>query len=323
MNEKDLFNAMNDIDNDLLELEEKRKKPLKGSWKVLIAAVLIMVFSVTAYAVGNITTSQKTKVYDADDVWRLYYNTEGKDEVEFYEMSVEYQLEPQKISGEFYADVVAALNFDYECIQRTYESTGKEYIIEEGEELWASMNFYYDNGEPKNIYTVEELEEYIGLDFSLSEELREGVNEIIMRYNEGRTAYLPISIAVIGKKISEAEDGFIPLSAEIHFTAKYDDKGNSVHTIVYISLSEEKATAKSVWNSYEKEGRWKERIMKTDSGKDIYFLHNNPKKGYRSKARACWTENGIGFEAYTSMAFDWEFKHEGVEYLMPFIENLE
>ncbi len=323
MNEKDLFKAMNDIDDDLLVLEEKRRKPLKGSWKALIAAALIMAFSVTAYAVGNITTSQKTKIYDADDVWRLYYNTEGKDEVEFYEMSVEYQLEPQKVSKEFYADVLSDLNFNYECIQQTYATEGKEYILSEGEELWTSVGFYYDSRYPKNAYTVEELEEYIGIDLCLSNELREGVNEIVKRYNEGRTAYLPCNITVIGKKTSEAEGGFVPLSAEIYFTANYDDKGNSVHTVVYVSFSEEKATAASVWNSYEKEGKWSEKITETDSGREVYFIHNNPKKGYRSTARACWTEDGIGYEAYTAMAFDWEFKHEGVKYLMPYIENLE
>ncbi len=323
MNEKDLMNAMNGIDDDLLVFEEKRRKHLKGSWKMLIAAVLIMVFSVTAYAVGNITTSQKTKIYDEDDIWRLYYNTEGRDEVEFYEMSVDYKIEPQKVSEEFYSDTIAALNFDYKCIQQTYEAQGEEYILPEGEELWASMGFYYDNGDPKNVYTVEELEEYIGLDLCLSNELREGVNEIANRRKAGETSLSHCNITVIGKKISEAEGNFIPLYAEIHFTADRDNKGNQVNAVVFISLSEEKTTAKTVWNSFEKEGRWTERIIKNDSGKEVYFIHNNPKKDYHSKARACWTERGIGYEAYTAMAYDWEFKHEGVKYIMPFIENLE
>ena len=68
---------------------------------------------------------------------------------------------------------------------------------------------------------------------------------------------------------------------------------------------------------------WKENIIKTDSGKEIYFIHNNPEEGFRSSAKAFWTEDGIGYEAYAAMAFDWEFKHEGVEYLKPFIENIK
>ena len=323
MNEKDLMNAMNEIDDDLLVFEEKRRKHLKGSWKVLIAAVLVMVFSVTAYAVGNITISQKTKVYDEDDVWRLYYNTEGKDEVEYYEMNIEYQLEPQKISDEFYADAVAALNFDYECIQRTYASFGEEYVLSEGGELWASMGFYFDSSEQKNFYSVEELEEYIGFELCLSDEIRNGINEIAKRRKAGKTSIYHCNITLIGKKTSEAEGGFVPLSAEINFTADRDDKGNQINVVAFISLSEEKTTEKTVWNSFEKEGKWTEKILKTDSGKEIYFIHNNPKKNYRSKARACWTENGIGYCAYTDMAFDWEFKNEGVKYLMPFIENIE
>ena len=31
MNEKDLMNALNEIDDDLLVFEEKKRKPLKGS----------------------------------------------------------------------------------------------------------------------------------------------------------------------------------------------------------------------------------------------------------------------------------------------------
>ena len=131
------------------------------------------------------------------------------------------------------------------------------------------------------------------------------------------------NITVIGKKTSEAEGNFIPLYAEIHFTADRDNKGNQINAVVFISLSEEKTTAATTWISFEKEGKWTEKIMKTDSGKEIYFIHNNPKKGYRSKARACWTENGIGYCAYTNMAFDWEFKHEGVKYLKPFVENIK
>ena len=324
MNEKDLMNALNEIDDDLLILEEKKRKPIKGSWKMLIAAALVMVFSVTAYAIGNITTSQKTKIYDADDIWRLCYDTEGRDEVEFYEMNVEYQLETRKVSEEFYSDCVAALNYDYETIQRTYaDYHNEEYILSDGEELWSSMGFYYDNNERKNIYTVEELEEYIGFELCLSDEIRNGINEIAKRRKAGETSLMHCNITVIGKKTSEAEGNFIPLYAEIHFTADRDNKGNQINAVVFISLSEEKTTAATTWISFEKEGKWTEKIMKTDSGKEIYFIHNNPKKGYRSKARACWTENGIGYCAYTNMAFDWEFKHEGVKYLKPFVENIK
>ncbi|MBQ8788122.1 MAG: hypothetical protein IJZ58_01215 [Oscillospiraceae bacterium] len=323
MNEKDLMNAMNDIDESLFDFEEKKKKLLKGSWKMLIAAALVMAFSVTAYAIGNITTSQKTKIYDADDIWRLCYDTEGRDEVEFYEMSVEYQLEPQKVSEKFHADAVAALNFNYECMQQTYEAQGEEYNISEGEELRASWNFYSDHYNWRNDYTIEEIEKYIGLDLCLSDELKEGIDEIANRRKAGKTSLMHCNITVIGKKTSKAEGNFIPLYAEIHFTADRDDKGNQVNAVVFISLSEEKATAKTVWNSFEKEGRWTERIMKTDSGREIYFIHNNPKKDYHSKARACWTESGIAYCAYTNMAYDWEHKDEAVKYLKPFIENLE
>ena len=185
------------------------------------------------------------------------------------------------------------------------------------------MDFYYDNNERKNIYTVEELEEYIGFELCLGDEIRNGINEIAKRRKAGETSLMHCNITVIGKKTGEAEGNFIPLYAEIHFTVDRDDKGNQINAVAFISLSEEKTTAISVWNSYEKEGRWTERIMKTDSGREIYFIHNNPKKDYHSKARACWTESGIAYCAYTNMAYDWAFKHEGVKYLMPFIENLE
>ncbi|MBQ2302694.1 MAG: hypothetical protein II254_05560, partial [Oscillospiraceae bacterium] len=259
MNEKDLMNALNEIDDDLLILEEKKRKPIKGSWKMLIAAALVMVFSVTAYAIGNITTSQKTKIYDADDIWRLCYDTEGRDEVEFYEMNVEYQLETRKVSEEFYSDCVAALNYDYETIQRTYaDYHNEEYILSDGEELWSSMGFYYDNNERKNIYTVEELEEYMGIEFCLGDEIRDGINYLAERRKAKKTSLWPCSLTVTGKKVSEAEGGFVPLCATISFIVDYDGKGNFVYAYTYIALSEEKTTATSVWNSYEKEGKWKE-----------------------------------------------------------------
>lgn len=324
MNEKDLLNAMSDIDENLLALDERKPKKLRGSWKVLIAAALIMIFSVTAYAVGNISISQKTKVYDAEDVWRLYYNTEGKDSVEFYEISIDYKLEPQKVSKEFYNDAVYALNDHYNFICSTAEADGREaYNMAEGEELWASMAFSYDFDDERNSYTVEEIEEYIGLDFCLSDELINGINYFANLRKAGKTSLWPIHINVTGKKVSEAEGGFVPLGATITFVAGYDNKGNFIHSAVFICLSEEKTTTTTVWNSFEKEGKWKEKIIKTDSGREIYLVHNTPEKGYRSSARACWIEDGIGYEAYTMMALDWEYKHEGVEYLMPFIENIE
>lgn len=322
MNEKDIMFAMNEIDEELLDLEEKKRKPLKGSWKILIAAALIMAFSVTAYAVGNITTSYKTKVIDAEGLWKLYYG--DIEEAEFHEMTVEYQLEPQKVSEEFYSDCVAALNYDHKIIQQTYaEYENEEFILPEGEELWASLNFYFDETDPKNNYSVDELEEYMGIEFRLGDEIREGINYLAERRKAKKTSLWPVNISCTGKKVSEAEGGFVPLCATISFIVDYDNKGNFVYAYTYICLSEEKTTATSVWNSYEKEGKWKEKIMKTDSGKEIYFIHNNPQKGFRSSAKAYWTEGGIGYEAYAVMAYDWEHKDEAVKYLKPFIENIE
>ena len=321
MNEKDLMNAINDIDDDLLAFEEKGRKPLKGSWKALIAAVLVMAFSVTAYAVGNITTSYNTKVIDAEGLWKLYYG--DIDEAEFYEMTVEYQLESQKVSKEFYSDCVAALNYEYESVQNFYNDyENKEFILQEGEELWASLDFYFGETDEKNNYSVDELEEYMGIEFCLGDEIKDGINYLVERRKAKKTSLLPYSITLTGKKMSEAEGGFIPLCAKINFIADYDNKGNFVYAYIYICLSEEKTTATSVWNSYEKEGKWTEKIIKTDSGKEIYFIHNNPEEGFRSTAKAFWTEDGIGYEAYTAMAFDWEHKDEAVEYLKPFIKNI-
>ena len=254
MNEKDIFKAMTEIDDELLVFEDKKRRSIKGSLKVLIAAVLIMAFSVTAYAIGNITTSYKTKVIDINGLSKLYYG--DVEEAEFYEMTVEYKLEPQKISEEFYSDCVAALNYEYESIRNYY---GEEYILQEGEELWASLNFYFDETDEKNNYSVEELEEYIGLNFCLSDEMKDGINYLAERRKAKKTSLWPCSITVTGKKASEAEGGFIPLCANISFIVDYDSKGNFVYAYTYICLSEEKTTAKSVWSSYEKEGRWNEK----------------------------------------------------------------
>lgn len=322
MNEKDLMNALNEIDDDLLVLEEKRKKHLKGSWKAIIAAALIMAFSVTAYAVGNITTSYRTKVVDIDGLSKYYYG--DVEEAEFHEMTVEYQLEPQKISREFYSDCVAALNFEYESIQNySKEHENMEFILPEGEKLWAHLNFYFDETDRKNNYSVDELEEYMGIEFCLGDEIREGINYLAEKRKAKKTSLWPCNVTVTGKKVSEAEGGFVPLCATISFIVDYDGKGNFVYAYTYISFSEEKATATSVWNSYEKEGKWKEKIIKTDSGKEIYFIHNSPEEGFRSSAKAFWTENGIGYEAYAAMAYDWEHKDEAVKYLKPFVKNIE
>ncbi|MBQ7874813.1 MAG: hypothetical protein IJ306_06615 [Oscillospiraceae bacterium] len=321
MNEKDIMLAVNDLDEELLNIEEKPKK-LRGSWKVLIAAALIMVFSVTAYAIGNITTSYNTKVVDANGLWQLYYG--DIEEAEFYEMTVEYKLEPRKISEEFYSDCVAALKYNYETIQRTYRDyEGKEYILREGDELWASLSFYSDETDEINSYTVEELEEYTGLELCISEEMREGINKIAALRKAGKTNMQPCNITMTGKKVSEEQGGFVPLGFTISFDVDYDGKGNFVHGTAYVSLSEEATTASDYWNSFEKEGKWTEKIMKTDSGREIYFIHNDPEEGFKSHARACWTENGIGYVAYTDMAYDWERKDEAVKHLKPFVENIE
>lgn len=289
---------------------------------MLIAAALIMAFSVTAYAIGNITTSYKTRVVDMEGLSKFYYGDVEK--AEFHEMTVEYKLEPQKVSKEFYDDCVASLNYDCKTIQQTYEKYhDEEYIIPEGEKFWSSINFYFDETDEKNNYTVDELEEYIGVELCLGDEIREGINYLAEKRKAKKTSLWPCSISVTGKKVSEAEGGFVPLCANISFIVDYDSKGNFVYAYTYISLSEEKTTATSVWNSYEKEGKWKEKIIKTDSGKEIYFIHNNPEKGFRSSAKAFWTEDGIGYEAYAAMAYDWEHKDEAVKYLKPFIENIE
>jgi len=36
-----------------------------------------------------------------------------------------------------------------------------------------------------------------------------------------------------------------------------------------------------------------------------------------------WTEDGIGYEVYAAMAYDWEHKAEAVKYLKSFIENIK
>ena len=259
MNEKDLMNAMNDIDESLFDFEEKKKKPLKGSWKMLIAAALIMAFSVTAYAIGNITTSYRTKVVDIEGLSKYYYG--DIEEAQFHEMTVEYQLEPQKVSKEFYDDCVAALNYEYETIQYTYkEHENKEFLLPEGEELWASLNFYFDETDEKNNYSADELEEYMGIEFCLGDEIREGINYLAERRKAKKTSLWPCSISITGKKVSEAEGGFVPICATISFIVDYDNKGNFVYAYTYICLSEEKTTATSVWNSYEKRENGKKKL---------------------------------------------------------------
>lgn len=312
MNEKDIMNALGGIDDELLAEIDKKPRNLKGSWKVLIAAALIMAFSVTAYAIGSISTSYKTRVVDTEGLYKLYYGNE--EEAEFYEMKVEYQLEPQKVNKDFYNEIA-------HCLESWYITDEDDY--NENEPFWASMDYIFSKeGKEIGVYTVEELEDYIGIDFNLSEEMRAGINRIAKLKKEGKTSMNPCSVTVTGKKAS-GSGKFVPLSFTVTFLADYDGKGNFVYGAAFVSLSDEKKTCTTVWNSFEKEGEWTEEIVKTDSGKMIYFIHNNPEEGFRSSARACWSEDGIGYSAYTGMAMDWKDKDKAAEHLLPFVENIK
>lgn len=305
----ELAHALTELPNELLleaENAGRRRKPVKFHRIAAVAAIVAMLaVTVGAAAVGinwKIEPEQNTTEGYAQDYYKDYDGVLDFEKLE-YTIPLEVVELPEKHNRELWNVLYRHWNLmQREDYRHTHDYT-PEYLFEyNSSDVDFYMNHFltvYGTGleyEP-GFTTIEEVEELLGMELAVSQELREALR----RETGSSTPYsltvrikTGLTMAEAGELVHEAP--LEPTEIIINFQLDRFCGNGRITGAIVIPLMEETAQEgiQGLHYSYEKEGTiWQEE--QTVAGRNVTLFGNDPETGYDGWSEAVYTQDGIGY----------------------------
>jgi len=286
MKKMDLMYAMTELDDELLNRWSAAKlKRFRFSRIATFAAVLALVTMIVYSAMLGI------------DYW-FGYDGDG-----YYTIDYHYSMETAVIHQAAYEDMAEALvdNHIYyqnriECEDYTQPDTQSLEYSDALDQAWL-----FSLGQELN--SLEEVEDYLGVDFHVSPEIRDAVNSSFQFRSETN---IPVFVTAYGPCYQDAAAEFrntgtvTPLGVKVELSFLDEEQKNwNVGLRVYIALTEDFAEQFRPDTWYSPEGSGQYRVRDYSNGSQEFMIANSEySEEYGGVCLALYEDSGVGYELY-------------------------
>lgn len=325
MKEMDLLRAMTDLDDELLDRESGakfRRFPVM-KFVALAAALALMTVCVFA-ATGGVQYwfGSRTMNVMEDGLDYGYYGDGG--DIQFDTVTYSRPFAPVTLDEAVYEKLEQVLLDEWEYCMSEAEAGRFDYS--EGDDFYYYTNSTRFEDERKvkaqMFDSVDEVEEYLGIDLDLSPEIKEAA-AANQQWNNSN----PITIGIwSGGTYADArqeleETGTIkPAYVVIFFRLNEQRAGEEISCAFGIPLTQEFIAdhGQITIPSFEKEGEVWGETVEVD-GRTVTLFGNNPEEGYNGFCYAVFGVDGI---EYTFKVEDWDGDGDPKAIVMKLLESL-
>ncbi len=284
MKEWEIFEALGDLDDELITQE----RPTRLRWKrsgmrLALAAAVIALLVGTALGVGlrvGVTYGRETVPLDGISLGQK--DEKDTRELSYYTAEIQYELQTVCVKN---------LELLSSQLTRAWEDCGQVKTAE----------LMGEDGKRRNLDTIAATEEFFGLDLMQSPDLEALVRGI----------YVTMVISDPQRAEAEyAEKGKVtPDGLLLYFSLRRGEASEEAldaHLVsesgvtVYIALTEAFAVQESAQRlySHESEGEFQESGLITQQGKSLLLLENEWGGSFGRTGYAAWCQKGIGYLAH-------------------------
>ena len=280
MNEWELFDALTDLDDDILtELPPKQKRGFRKGVSIGLLAAVIALLATTAFAVtSGIRRGQQTVALEGVSLRR----NAPSETATYYTAEVACTLEPVEIRQ---MDTLStALTAAWEDFPYDAEYFNRAELVDAA-------------GKRVTFASLTEAGAYFGLRLPYSPNI------------DRMTHHVTVTMVISDTDRAQSEyretGAITPDGLILQCVLRRGGDGLDTDTVatgtltVYVALHERFAAQNSVQilSSHEKEGNFHEFGMLTDDGKSLLLLENDPQDGLSATGYAIWCSDGIACRA--------------------------
>ena len=307
MNSFDFFEALTDIDDDLImnaQFASSRKRCVRHLGlriAVAVCVISLLVLTATAITIGvRILNSSDVAVnYENFPMWSLSVNSKVT--------TVEYQLQAQTVK--------LPLHWE-EAMTNAWKGFGYSY------EHFSGIHLQEDDGSRINFGSIADLEQLLGVPLIYSEELEnvtKGAYVTLIVTDHVRATdqfrregvVTPDGLVIYCPFLCSKQNGFDP---EI-----VDYCGLNIFVPLTDSFAEQYATRPILSSVYKQE--LSQTSMVSDGKLDIVILENTVEDDAPLSGYAAWAHEGIGY--LVEIKTNWSANTQPGQLLMPYLESLE
>lgn len=314
MKDMDLMTAMTDLDEDLLNHESTVRLGRQRIARIgFLAAVLTFwCVSVCGSMIGI-------------DVWF------GQDLDGYYSIDYQYPMEPVVVPAEACDDmanrlVTGLLDFCDGIQLGDYQEANTD-LLDYSSALDQQILFNLED----NPMDLEKLEDYLGVDFKISTELREIINAGILYPFNG---FNPGYVKVYGPRYEDAMEEYsstgtiTPQGIGLNLYLRDEEESNWYAGLrVYIPLTSQFAEQFQPDTWYAQEGMGQYHTREYSNGQmDFVIAKVDYTEEYGDTCLVFYTDGGIGYELYCCTTYDGdkgEICKNSEDIILPLIENLK
>lgn len=307
MDHHDIAFALTDLSDDLLlEAQAPASKTAHIKFRriaavaAIIALLAVTVGAAAAGIVWNVAPESMTGEGLALNYYKDYDGSLAFDKLEYTVPLEQVELAPenlQKLRNILYRYWQLTQLEDY---AKTHDAAPEAEFVFDAWELGSYMQhfvsaFGLSQTLGPSFNTLEDVEEQLGVELAVPEELQTAIREEAEDYGYfglQMRIYTGLTVSQVNERKGKVEPTRVVISWQLSDWCR----NGTITGSVSIALTEENAQAgvQGLCYSYEKEGKiWQEE--QTVGGRNVAIFGNDPQAGYEGWCEAVYTDGGIAY----------------------------